>query len=218
MICGVDEAGRGPVIGPMVVAGVQVEGEDVLKDLNIRDSKKCTPKRRERLVEVIKEKATRYETIVIQAKDIDVLRKTMTLNEIEVNVFAAVMKKLRSDVYYVDSADVDEKRFGNALGEKLGFKAEIVSAHKADDTYIIVGAASILAKTTRDMEVRRIAEELESALGLPLGSGYPADPVTQRFLKTWIERFGSLPPETRRSWKTVKRFLREDKTLSLDDF
>ncbi|HEC81773.1 MAG TPA: ribonuclease HII, partial [Thermoplasmatales archaeon] len=78
--------------------------------------------------------------------------------------------------------------------------------------------ASILAKTTRDREVKKIARKLEDKLGLPLGSGYPADPVTQRFLKAWIERFGSLPPETRTSWKTVKRFLRESKTLSLDDF
>ncbi|HID25431.1 MAG TPA: ribonuclease HII [Thermoplasmata archaeon] len=218
MICGVDEAGRGPVIGPMVVAGVQVEDENAFEELNIRDSKKCTPRRRDRLVELIKEKATKYETIVIQAKDIDVLRKTMTLNEIEVNVFAAVMKKLRSNVYYVDSADVDEQRFSSFLEEKLGFKAKIVSSHKADDIYIIVGAASILAKTTRDKEVEKIAKKLEEKLGLPLGSGYPADPVTQRFLKTWVERFGSLPPETRESWKTVQRLLKEQKNMPLDRF
>ena len=212
-VCGVDEAGRGPVIGPMVVAGVQLEGEDDLNNFGIRDSKKCTPRKRERLAEIIKREAKDYNVMIIPAKDIDYLRKSMTINEIEVNAFVKVMRKLKSDFYYLDSADVNEERFGEEISKKLGFDTRIVSAHKADDTYTIVGAASILAKTRRDFEVRKIARKLENEIDMPLGSGYPADQVTIRFLREWIRRYHNIPPETRNSWKTVKKLLNEQKKL-----
>jgi ribonuclease HII len=94
----------------------------------------------------------------------------------------------------------------------------MISRHKADETYPIVGAASILAKTTRDAHIRQIARELEQKINLPLGSGYPADPITKRFLKTWVHTFGDLPPHVRRSWETAQNLLKEHKTKSLDKF
>jgi ribonuclease HII len=218
MICGVDESGRGPVIGPLVVAGVTLANDKRLIELRVKDSKKVSPVRRERLAEKIKIMAIDYEIIVIPAKDIDDMRKVMTLNEIEVNAFARVIKKLKPDICYVDSADVNEERFKKDILSNLSFKPEIVSKHKADDIYTIVGAASILAKTRRDEEVRRIAEKLEMKLKLPLGSGYPADPLTQNFLKTWYEKYGKLPPHIRKSWKTTHNLIKNAKTRSLDDF
>jgi len=142
----------------------------------------------------------------------------MTLNEIEVNAFRKVIKKLRPGICYVDSADVNEKRFGRDILSELSFKPEIVSKHKADDTYPIVGAASILAKTRRDNEVQIIEKKLQEKLNLPLGSGYPADPITQEFLKTWLDKFGKLPPHTRRSWKTAQGLLDEIRIKKLDEF
>jgi ribonuclease HII len=142
----------------------------------------------------------------------------MTLNELEVSAFSKIIEKLHPDVCYVDSADVNQERFGADILSKLSFKPKIISKHKADDIYPVVGAASIIAKTTRDENVRKIAQELEKKLNLPLGSGYPADPITKKFLKTWIKTYGELPPHTRRSWETAQRLMKENKTRKLDDY
>jgi len=218
MICGCDEAGRGPVLGPLVVAGVTLPDDKRLRELRVKDSKKVSPIRRVRLAEKIKIMAIDYEVVVIPAKDIDDMRKVMTLNEIEVNAFSRVIKKLKPDICYVDAADVNEERFKSDILSNLSFKPDIVSKHKADDIYPIVGAASILAKTRRDEEVAKIAEKLETRLKLPLGSGYPADPLTQKFLKAWYEKYGKLPPNIRKSWKTTQNLIKQANTKSLDDF
>ncbi len=156
--------------------------------------------------------------MVIPASDIDDLRNAMTLNDLEVMVFSRVIEKLKPDVVYVDAADVNEIRFGKDIVERLSWKPQMISKHKADETYPIVGAASILAKTTRDEHVRQIAKELEKSLNLPLGSGYPSDPVTKKFLKTWVDTYGDLPPHVRRSWETAQKLLKDYKTKRLDDF
>ncbi|MCK4347990.1 MAG: ribonuclease HII [Thermoplasmatales archaeon] len=218
MICGVDEAGRGPVIGPLVVAGVTFKDDSKLIEYNVRDSKKISPSRREFLAKKIKEIAVEYETIVISASDIDDMRKIMTLNEIEINVFIKIIDKLKPDVCYVDAVDVNDKRFGRNIMSRLSFKPEIISKHKADDIYPIVGAASILAKTRRDMEVQKISQKLEKKLNFPLGSGYPSDPITKKFLKGWVEKFGELPPNVRHSWKTAQNLIKENKIKRLDEF
>jgi ribonuclease HII len=218
MICGVDEAGRGPVIGPLVVAGVKLKDENKLREIKVKDSKKLSSKRREILSIRIKQIALNYEIIVIKAKDIDDMRKVMTLNEIEVNAFTQVIKKLRPDICYVDSADVNEGRFATDILNGLSYKPEIVSKHKADDVYKIVSAASILAKTKRDEEIEKIASKLKEKIELPLGSGYPADPITQKFLKSWYKRYGKLPPHTRHSWKTIENIINERKNKKLDEF
>lgn len=218
MICGVDEAGRGPVVGPLVIAGVTFENDLELIENNVRDSKKITPKRREVLSKKIKESAVNYEITLISASDIDNMRKVMTLNEIEVNAFSKIIEKLKPDICYVDAADVNDERFGKNILSRLSFKPEIISKHKADDIYPVVGAASILAKTRRDEEVQMIAQELEKKLDMPLGSGYPADPVTQKFLRKWVKTFGKLPPHTRHSWKTAQNLLKESKIKKLDEF
>jgi len=218
MICGADEAGRGPVVGPLIIAGVTFENDLELIENNVRDSKKITPKRREILAKKIKESAVNYEIMIISASDIDHMRKVMTLNEIEVNAFSKIIEKLKPDICYVDAADVNDERFGKNILSRLSFKPEIISKHKADDIYPVVGAASILAKTRRDEEVQMIAQELEKKLDIPLGSGYPADPVTQKFLRKWVKTFGKLPPHTRHSWKTAQNLLKESKIKKLDEF
>jgi len=218
MICGADESGRGPVIGPLVVAGVLVESDAELVKIGACDSKQLSPHQRETLEKQIKAVVNKYEIIVLPASDIDDLRKAMTLNELEVFVFSKIIEKLKPDVCYVDAADVNEVRFGRDILARLTYKPNLISKHKADETYPIVGAASILAKTTRDEHVRQIARELEEKIHLPLGSGYPADPITMRFLKAWLETFGDLPPHVRRSWETAQNLLKLHKTKSLDKF
>jgi len=218
MICGVDEAGRGPVIGPLVIAGVTFKDDEQLSELGVRDSKQLTPSKRKTLAKKIKEIAEDYELLIISASDIDDMRKVMTLNEIEVHAFSKIIKKLKPDICYADAVDVNDQRFGRNLLANLSIKPEIISKHKADEIYPIVGAASIIAKTRRDEEVRKIERQLEKKLNMALGSGYPADPITQQFLRTWVKQFGKLPPHTRHSWKTAVKILKENSIKNLDKF
>ena len=81
-----------------------------------------------------------------------------------------------------------------------------------------MGAASIIAKTERDELVANIAKDLEKKIGIPLGSGYPADPITQRFLKNWFNKYGKLPPHVRHSWKTAQNILKQNSIRRLDEF
>jgi ribonuclease HII len=146
------------------------------------------------------------------------MRKIITLNEIELNAFIKIIKKLKPEICYVDSVDVNETRFGRNLSQEISFKTKIISKHKADEIYPVVSAASIIAKSKREEEVKKIESVLEKKLSLPLGSGYPADPITQKFLKIWLDKFGKLPPYTRHSWKTTQKILNEKNVRKLDDF
>jgi ribonuclease HII len=212
-ICGVDEAGRGPVLGPLVVSGVAMDDESALHELGVRDSKRLTPDRREELAERIRS-VGEIVTVQVPAEEIDILRKEMTLNELEVNLFVSVLDKLRPRIAYVDSADVNPDRFGEDIGRKLDFDIEIISEHKADDTYAIVSAASIIAKTIRDSEVKKIEREL----GKEIGSGYPSDPITIEFLEKWIRENHVLPPHTRKSWETTRKILQRTRMRKLSEF
>jgi len=212
-ICGVDEAGRGPVIGPMVVAGFYTEDLEEIKPFSLRDSKRYTPKQRERLYEKIKS-IGKHELIIVPAQDIDLLRKDITMNQMEVNLFARIIDALEPDIAYVDAADVNEDRFSQEIGSKLTKKVRIIARHGGDDIYPVVSAASIIAKVTRDREIERIQEEI----GRNFGSGYPSDTTTIDFLKDWVAEHGELPPHTRASWKTAENVLNESKVRSLDQF
>lgn len=213
MICGVDEAGRGPVLGPLVVAGVMVDSDVPLRQLNVRDSKKLSPERRELLAPEI-QKVARCEVTVVPAKDIDVMRAEMSLNDFESKLFAAIVQKLHPETAYVDAVDVDEIEFKRSIQKELPFEVEIVSQHEADDLFPVVSAASIIAKVRRDSEMRAIEQEI----GQPTGSGYPSDPVTIAFLEKWIREKGSPPPHTRLTWDTTRRLLAESKNRKLDDY
>lgn len=213
MIAGVDEAGRGPVMGPLVVAGVAVESDAPLRQLNVRDSKKLTPEKRELLMPEIR-KLCRHEVVVVSADDIDAKRAEMSLNDLEAALFASVIAKLQPEVAYVDSADVDEFDFRRAILKGLPFDCEVVSKHQADDLFPVVSAASILAKVRRDEEMRRIEAELHAKIG----SGYSHDEETIAFLERWIRERGELPPHTRASWDTAKRLIAAHQGRKLDEF
>src|SRR3990172_6885113 len=213
MIVGIDEAGRGPVMGPLVVAGVAVESDVPLRQLNVRDSKKLTPEKREALAPEIERLGT-CEFVVIPAERIDVTRAEMSLNEFEAKLFASIIEALHPVTAYVDAADVDEIEFKKAVIREVPFDVEVVSQHNADELFPVVSAASILAKVRRDREMRAI----EAEIGASIGSGYPADPDTIAFLEKWIKEWGSLPPHTRTSWDTARRLLAESRNRKLDEF
>jgi len=213
MICGVDEAGRGPVLGPLIICGIAVESDKALKKLGVRDSKKLTPKRREELATKIT-KIARIELVEISADEIDAFRKRMTMNEIEAKAFAAIVERLSPEIAYLDAADVDEDNFGKAVSASMKCSAQIVSQHKADDTFPVVSAASIIAKVNRDRRVR----EIEREIGRPIGSGYQTDDITMTFLKDWINENGSCPPHTRQSWEPAKNLMCLKDVRRLDQF
>ncbi len=196
-ILGIDEAGRGPVIGPMIVCGVVVE-EDKLKRLEkfgLRDSKKIAPRKRSILARKIK-RIAKYHIVKISAGDIDKLRsKGINLNEIEKIAITKIIKKTDPDIAIIDSLG-DPERFANEIEEVTNIK--VIAEHNADDKYAIVAAASIIAKVERDAELDKIKKKHKD-----IGSGYPSDKRTQAFLRKF--KYEDLPEFVRKSWATVKR-------------
>jgi len=210
MICGIDEAGRGPVIGPMVVAGVWMNEKDEWKlaEAKVRDSKKLLKKRREKLADFIK-KNFFHEIVIVEPEHIDDLRKAMTMNELEAYIFAKIASKREARIYYIDAVSNNEEEFKKMIKKLIKYNCNIICEHGADDKYAIVSAASIIAKVERDNYIEKIANELERKLGIPLGSGYPSDEKTINFIKEWIKKFNSLPPYIRRSWSTIRKIENE---------
>lgn len=213
MICGVDEAGRGPVMGPLVVCGIAVESEDPLMALGVRDSKRLSPARREALAPRIIEVSS-VEVLEVPAEQVDDFRGSMTMNELEAMLFARIVDKLSPDTAYLDAADASEGRFDEMVRSCLSCRASTVSRHRADEEYAVVSAASIVAKVARDRRMSLIEEEL----GGQVGSGYTSDPVTRAFLERWVGERGDLPPHTRRSWKTSQRLMTVNGIQRLDAY
>ena len=214
LVAGVDDAGRGSVIGPLVIAGVLMKEEELpkLTRLGVKDSKLLSPNRRETLAVEIRQIAQKYAVIKLSPEEIDKVvqtgRKLHRLNRLEAQTMAKIIEKLKPDKAYVDASDVLEERFKQHILECLPFKIEIVSEHKADRTYPIVSAASIIAKVERDKEI----VELTSKYG-DLGCGYPTDPKTIRFLQQCLEKFGEYPDYVRKSWKPAKKAKSENDSL-----
>ena len=158
-ILGIDEAGRGSVLGPMVIAGVVIpeKMEKVLSRMGVKDSKKLTPNRRTILSRKLK-KMFEYDMIVISAREIDEMRaEGINLNEIEKNAMEELILRLKPQKAIVDAVDVKAERFQENLRNDTGF--DVIAEHKADDKFIQVGAASIIAKAERDAQIEEINKE-----------------------------------------------------------
>jgi len=213
MICGVDEAGRGPVMGPLVVAAVMVRDEQPLRELGVADSKLLTRRRREELDLQIRDLAE-VEMVVVHAAEIDEFMGSNSLNLLEVKHFAVLIERLCPDKVFIDAADVVEERFGRRVQDLLTCRPLMVCEHKADLTYPVVSAASIIAKVARD----NIMDQIQESFGRPIGSGYAPDEVTIEFIRTWLKETGSLPPHVRASWKTAKDLISISKVSKLTDW
>lgn len=207
-VAGVDDAGRGPIIGPLVIAGVLLpEGQlKKLVNMGVKDSKLLTPLKRTELAYKIRRAVEKVSVREIQPKDIDevVLHgvKLKKLNFLEAKVMAEVINELRPTEAYVDASDVNEERYGETIREFLSTDLKqigIISKHHADRTYPQVSAASIIAKTRRD----EIIDQLHNKYG-DFGSGYITDPKTMNFLREYRRHHEKFPAIVRISWKTVK--------------
>jgi ribonuclease HII len=212
VICGVDEAGKGSVLGPMVIAAVGISSEDILEGIRVRDSKLLCAKERERLYKIIKKKC-QVATVRLDAQQIDIMRRDMTLNETVARAHAQVIIKLSPDYAYLDACDVNTFRYAEMVKNHLVQPCEIISEHHADEKFPVVSAASIIAKVTRDRAIATLAKKYGT-----IGSGYPSDPVTIQFLNSYIDEHRVPPPIARKSWKTVSAILSRKSQRNLNDF
>lgn len=188
---GIDEAGRGPVLGPLVIAGVGFEkdGLDVLVNMGIKDSKKLTKAKRTFFYNYIMDEAYFISTKVIWPKTVDEYVENSKLNLLESEVMSSIISSCGDYNIYIDSPEKPEKFLKMLKTDK-----NVVCSFKADELFPIVSAASVVAKYTRDS----IIEELKKEYG-DFGSGYPSDKKTIDYLSTVIKE----PPFfVRKSWKT----------------
>ena len=203
LVCGVDDAGRGSLLGPLIIAGVTMQRSDVrkLSALGVKDSKKLSPKQREYLYDKIIRLATEYTTAKISPRTIDKSVLKHDLNNLEARYMAKVITRLSSPTSYVDSCDVDPKRFGQKLSTITN--KTIRSYHHADSRFLIVAAASIVAKVTRDKAIKRLQKDY------PVGSGYPSDKRTIAFVRNYFHANSNLPKFVRSSWRPVQQIIKE---------
>jgi ribonuclease HII len=209
-IAGVDEAGRGCVIGPLVIAGVVFRIDEInkLKEMGVKDSKLLSPKKREGLSHRIRKIALEIEYFELKPREIDKVvfrgKPLRRLNYLETLSMAKVLRKLDADIAYVDPTDVDHGRCARQMKQVIPYPIEIFCEPKADGTYMSTGAASILAKVLRDKRIN----DLKEVHG-DFGSGYPHDKKTIKFLEVYFEERREFPDFIRKSWSTVSRY-RED--------
>ena len=205
-----DDAGRGPVIGPLVIAGVVVDESKLegLKSLGVKDSKKLTPSTRTRMAAEIPKLVDGHHILELEPSRLDMIvhraPKLQRLNLLEARTMAVVIEKLRPDVAYVDASDVKPERYKMNILDELSYRPRIVSEHNADVNYPVVSAASILAKVRRDACIEEIRKEFGD-----FGSGYSHDPKTRKFLTEYYRANGDFPPIVRRSWATLRQIDQE---------
>ncbi len=203
-ILGIDEAGRGALVGPLVIGGYMIEEEGIpfLKSIGVKDSKLLTPKKRAEIYEVLK-KGGKWMTIKVSPREIDMMNKAgVNLNMLEIRKMISIIKELKPDKVFIDSPSRNEKKVREIILKEVD--CEVISECKADLHYPIVGAGSILAKHERDMEIKNLEKELNAVIG----AGYPSDERTIEFArkalrnKEWLEY-------VRHSWETYSRLLGE---------
>jgi ribonuclease HII len=204
LVGGVDEAGRGSVLGPLVVAGISVResGLPLLRQLGVRDSKLISPRTRASLFGKLLNIAESVSVIKVPPADIDESVFVRGLNRLEARIMAEVVNDLDADEVYVDCCDVNPERYKESMSRHLFCKSALHSMHHADSLNVVVGAASIIAKITRDQEVSEIRKRYRN-----IGSGYPSDEKTMLFIKRWISKNGVAPDFARKSWKPLRIML-----------
>ena len=227
IVTGIDEAGRGALIGPLVIAGVTIEKKDEkkLKELGVKDSKLLSPKRREELAQKIEEIATNIVIMRVQPCRIDdMMRSGTNLNKIEAMKMAEIVEMCRGSTVYIDSLGHDYKDSSGKKCNKFkqvvqGYmkdkKCDLIVENHLDESVPVVSAASIIAKVNRDEAIK----EIERDAGQPIGVGYPHDVRTIQFVEKLIkERGKDLPPFVRRSWITTKILQEKSWQKKIKDF
>ena len=219
---GVDEAGRGAVVGPLVMSAVCLDGEmkKILQKKGVKDSKKLSRKKRESLRNLILTTSSQVEIVVRTAQQLNEYMYTQTLNQIEIGCLEELLKRFSSLStplhVVVDQFDVREYLIRTSIQKVIPSISEITIAFRADESHIECASASIVAKTERDWILDKIARDLNHS---PF-SGYPSDPKTKQFLQHHSSEIivGNWP-YVRYHWETIKRIMRKKETeKSLKEF
>ena len=216
-VLGIDESGRGPVIGPMVICGFLIDDTKIsrLKKIGVKDSKLLRPERRNELEKILKRMADDYILITVDADEIDDLRGRSNLNKMEIEKMQKIINLLNPDKVIIDSPERNTKKFAEKIKAGLkNKKIEIVAENFADREYPVVSAASILAKTLRD----RMIEKIKKKYGVEFGNGYPSNELTQKFLKDWFKKYKNFPEFVRKSWITVENIKKDGEQRKLLHF
>ncbi len=215
-VAGVDEAGRGCAIGPLVIAAAVFDEEVLpkLREIGVKDSKKVSPKKREKLEIKIKELALDYRIFEISPKVIDkvVFRSIplRRLNYLETMVMAKLIRELEPDLVHMDPPDVDNIRCAEQMQSVIKYKLDVICEPKADLNYASTGAASILAKVRRDKRIAELREEHGD-----FNSGYSSDRKTQQFIAEYFSKNTECPDYMRESWSTIQRVMKRFKQTTL---
>lgn len=215
-ILGIDEAGRGSVLGPLVVGGFAIPSQAVpsLRALGVRDSKTLLPAKREALYAELLRRG-RARTVVLPPARIDPMVERGGLNRLEADAFAELVRAFDPEEARVDACDTSAARFGRIVRALSGSSCPVRSRHKADRDDPVVGAASIVAKVERDRAIALLSRDL----AVPIGSGYPSDPTTMRFLAAWLEGHPHERPDwLRQSWAPARKLLERRATHALEEF
>jgi ribonuclease HII len=215
VVCGVDEAGRGAVIGPLVIAGVSVFEKDVakLKKIGVRDSKELSPSARERLSKEIEKIAKDIVILKVGPCKIDDYGKQgVNLNRVEAMKMCTIIDCMDAKRAYIDGPEVNTEKFGRVMKKMLKNDVSLIVENHADRTYAVVSAASIMAKVERDKEMA----ELGKQYGIE-GTGYPSDERTIRSMKAYLEKNKKFPEKglVRYSWDTTKEMLGQNRQKKL---
>lgn len=221
---GADEAGKGPVLGPMIAAAVRAPPAAIPDGID--DSKRLSPGRRERLDRSLREHSdvavgvAAVEPVTIDDPGTDMNGLTVAA---QARALSAVVGA--GDEAVVDAGDVSESRFARRVREAVaerGVRIAVTAEHGADESHPIVSAASVVAKVERDRRMAEIDEEFAPRVadsGVEgVGSGYPGDPTTREFLRAYVRRYGDLPGCARRSWSTCADVLAAAEQSALDEF
>jgi len=202
MILGVDEAGRGCVIGPLVICGVLASEETIerFREMKVRDSKQLSRKKREQLGPEIVSVAEDFMLIKISPVEIDEWLRVPGLNSLEARKTAEIISRLKPLVAYIDAPGKGACGYARLINSAIHGGTQIIAENFADRNYPVVSAASILAKVHRDKVIRELHVEYGD-----FGSGYPSDRKTREFLTQYYHREGRFPDIVRTGWATVTR-------------
>lgn len=217
LVVGIDESGRGPIVGPLIIVGILINEEDSarLKTMGAKDSKLLIHKKRVALSKQILKIAKNHKIIIVQPEEIDNAvhgHDGLNLNWLEARKTAEIINYLRPDKAIIDCPSPNIKSYTNYLRKFLNNPSiELVVEHKADKNFYAVSAASIIAKVARENEVKKI----EKKIGQKIGTGYMSNLQCQKFVKENFDKHSEL---FRKSWMPYKKQVEEKEQKRLNEY
>jgi len=204
-LIGIDEAGRGPVLGPMVMAVVAITTEQAaeLERFRIRDSKTYGKGSQAKMARLAARPAIQsrclWHVIRFPPEEIDHYVNRGRLDDLEREGALRLLDEIGAtpeDRIFCDGEPI--------FGRLAAVWPNLVAENKADTRHICVSAASILAKVARDEAIEELCRKYEPEFGKIAGGGY-VNAGTRKFLEAYEAKYGELPVEARKSWTWRKK-------------